>query len=124
MTFQVSSSQRARHETHDLIQERLRVLHQHRELASASNLTHMEPLYNQEIQDTLRLSGALRHREERMELRNRANRATIHNDAANNSENPDSATTHQNRRESIRLSERNAAERMNAAENAREEVSY
>ena len=45
------------------------------ELALSSNLAHMEPLFNQEIQDALRTSGALRHRHERMELRNRTRAA-------------------------------------------------
>lgn len=95
----------------------------------------MEPLFNQEIHDALRTSGALRHRHERMELRNRTRAASaavanIHNDQAattNSGENnPNSGTTQQpHRRESIRQSERNAAQqRINAAaaENQREEV--
>jgi len=117
-----------------LLQERFRLARQRHELALSSNLAHMEPLFNQEIQDALRTSGALRHRHERMELRNRtraaaAAAANIHNDQAttNSGDNdPNSGTTEPHRRESTRQSERNAAQqRINAAaaaaENQREE---
>ena len=114
------------------MQERFRLARQRDELALSSNLAHMEPLFNQEIQDALRTSGALRHRHERMELRNRtraaaAAAANIHNDQAttNSGDNDlNSGTSQPHRRESTRQSERNAAQqRINAAaENQREEV--
>lgn len=118
----------------EFLQERFRLARQRHELAFPSNLAHMEPLFNQGIQDALRTSGALRHRHERMELRNRtraAAAANIHNDQAttNSGENnSNTGTTQQpHRRESTRQSERNAAQqRINAAaaaaENQREEV--
>lgn len=85
--------------SYDLIQERLSIQRQRRELAMAEHSAHMEPLYTQEIQDALRSSGALR-------------------DHPLNSE----TTVQQPRREGLRQHERSViTERRTAPDNIAEE---
>ena len=94
--------------SYDLIQERLSIQRQRRELAMAEHSAHMEPLYTQEIQDALRSSGALR-------------------DHPLNSE----TTVQQPRREGLRQHERSVitersvtTERRTAPDNIAEEVTF